>query len=1055
MKIIKKISKVICIFVIISILLNNIAMNFIYATEERTKESQVTDYNTTIDLINKAIVSPSDDYIGTLGSTINNTFLEMGQSLHLTPISRENYPNTMAQAYFSYMVLSTLSNKEYNDISTEIKEKEYDEITYDELNSTVPDAIKKVYELINKSIDAYNSSVENGDSKIDMSNNVGNSTKNDVNSKIDIDTDQVNDNFVDNIDIWTGMILEPVFEFVTFCSDCILSIVSSFITGTQYEAIMQKTIPSTSTGDVAGARITLSTDQYKNALGVIVDVKYPHIKYSPEEIFSGKIDLLSIDFISGKIVDNQTGELRDNNSTGWNNLRVTIASWYKVLRMVAIVALLSILIYTGIKLILSANLSDKAKYKERIINWFIAIAILFSMHYIMAFIIAVVQNITELFQNSMGNVEVHFNNQKFVTNLMGLARFQMQQQAFSKKIMQLIIYVALITLTIKFTIKYIKRMINIAFLTLIAPIVACTYPIEKMNDSKAQGFQMWLTEYIFNSLLQLMHLIMYIVLMNSALTLAVKNPIYAIAVLLFMSQAEKIFKKIFGFHRAKGGMVSGAMEAIVTTSLANSLIKNITGGVSRFVGAGGNSGISKSKVSNNFNDDFYIPTKEDTNIESWIEDSGEEINYQRTPNQSDNNNKSGDNVKFKLNTENDIDELREKLQGTDWTSVEIPSPVDMKSLYNMIDSKYKKIRKSGKSGSKRDTLRKEIKGLRDAMKVKIQENEDRLKNRGISLRYKDTHANISTEELLNMMVQASANGHTDTAKQYFNIINSRMNENDIIFNSFSTLNVENENEEVHKEDFRKDKKENKVGIFSTITKTPVAGGVINIGKQIVKPVWDTKKSATYNGKRLANNVARLAVGTTAGLTAAAVQAGISITDGQYKPWEGTVAFGAGYASANSVMNRGGAALSNVRTPERRLRDHCNDWYDRDDVIQQFEQKYQGRAREMRKRARDNYVSRGITDFSEQKKGLNYADYLLKEKRISSVEEADKLSIATLQYRQELISYGNYDIMFDDAKRDKFIDKQIDKYKGTDREDKARATFREFIKNVEEFDKVNN
>ena len=1052
MKISKKISKVICIFVIINILLNNIAMNFIYATEERTKESQVTDYNTTIDLINKAIVSPSDDYIGTLGSTINNTFLEMGQSLHLTPISRENYPNTMAQAYFSYMVLSTLSNKEYNDISTEIKEKEYDEITYDELNSTVPDAIKKVYELINKSIDAYNSSVENGDSKIDMSNNVGNSTKNDVNSKIDIDTDQVNDNFVDNIDIWTGMILEPVFEFVTFCSDCILSIVSSFITGTQYEAIMQKTIPSTSTGDVAGARITLSTDQYKNALGVIVDVKYPHIKYSPEEIFSGKIDLLSIDFISGKIVDNQTGELRDNNSTGWNNLRVTIASWYKVLRMVAIVALLLILIYTGIKLILSANSSDKAKYKERIINWFIAIVILFSMHYIMAFIIAVVQNITELFQNSMGNVEVHFNNQKFVTNLMGLARFQMQQQAFSKKIMQLIIYVALITLTIKFTIKYIKRMINIAFLTLIAPIVACTYPIEKMNDSKAQGFQMWLTEYIFNSLLQLMHLIMYIVLMNSALTLAVKNPIYAIAVLLFMSQAEKIFKKIFGFHRAKGGMVSGAMEAIVTTSLANSLIKNITGGVSRFVGANGNSGIGKSKVSNNFNDNFYIPTKEDTNIESWIEDSGEELNYQR--NQSDNN-KSGNNVKIQLNTENDIDELRKKLQGTDWSSVESPSPVDMKSLYNMIDSKYKKIRKPKKSGSKRDTLRKEIKELKDAMKVKIQENEDRLKNRGISLRYKDTHANISTEELLNMMVQASANGHTDTAKQYFNIINSRMNENDIIFNSFSTLNVENENEEVHKEDFREDKKENKVGIFNTITKTPVAGGVINIGKQIVKPVWDTKKSATYNGKRLANNVARLAVGTTAGLTAAAVQAGISITDGQYKPWEGAMAFGAGYASANSVMNRGGAALSNVRTPERRLRDHCNDWYDRDDVIQQFEQKYQGRAREMRKRARDNYVSRGITDFSEQKKGLNYADYLLKEKRISSVEEADKLSIATLQYRQELISYGNYDIMFDDAKRDKFIDKQIDKYKGTDREDKARATFREFIKNVEEFDKVNN
>lgn len=913
--------------------------------------------------------------------------------------------------------------------------------------------MNEISEIINSIPSDYknetdNSTGENIGGIADSAGNVANDLSNQgTQNEKNIDTDQVNGNFVDKIDIWTGMILEPVFEFVTFCSDCVLSIVSSFVTGTQYEAIMQKNIPSTNTGDVVGARITLSTEQYKNALGVIVDVKYPHIKYSPEEIFSGKIDLLSIDFISGKIVDSQTGELRSNNSDGWNNLRVTIASWYKVLRMLAIVALLSILIYTGIKLVLSANSSDKAKYKERIINWFMAIVILFTMHYIMAFIVAVIQNITSLFQNSMGNVEVHFNNQKFVTNLMGLARFQMQQQAFSKKVMQLIIYVALITLTIKFTIKYIKRMINIAFLTLIAPIVACTYPIDKMNDSKAQGFQMWLTEYIFNSLLQLMHLIMYIVLMNSALTLAVKNPIYAIAVLLFMSQAEKIFKKIFGFHKAKGGMVSGAMEAIVTTSFANSLIKNITGAASRFVGAGGNSGISKSKGNNNFNDDFYIPTKEDTNIENWIENSGEETNYQRISNQSYDN-KPSNNMKFKLDTENDIDELRKQLQGTDWSSVERPSPVDMKSLYNMIDSKYKKIRKPKKSGIKKDSLRREIKELRDAMKVKIQENEDRLKNRGVSLRYKDTHANISTEELLNMMVQASANGHTDTAKQYFNIINSRMNENDIIFNSLSTLNENKENEE-------EPKKESKNGIFSTITKTPVAGGVINIGRQIVKPVWDTKKSATYNGKRLANNVARLAVGTTAGLTAAAVQAGISITDGQYKPWEGAMAFGAGYASANSVMNRGGAALSNVRTPERRLRDHCNDWYDRDDVIQQFEQKYQGRAREMRTRARDNYVSRGITDFSEQKKGLNYADYLLKQKRVSSVEEADKLAIVTLQYRQELISYGNYDIMFDDVKRDKFIDNQIYKYKGTEKEDKARATFKEFIKNIKEFDQVNN
>ena len=37
-----------------------------------------------------------------------------------------------------------------------------------------------------------------------------------------------------------------------------------------------------------------------------------------------------------------------------------------------------------------------------------------------------------------------------------------------------------------------------AFLTLIAPLVALTYPIDKMNDGQAQAFNRWMKEYIFN-----------------------------------------------------------------------------------------------------------------------------------------------------------------------------------------------------------------------------------------------------------------------------------------------------------------------------------------------------------------------------------------------------------------------------------------------------------------------------------------------------------------------------------------------------------------------------
>ena len=44
-----------------------------------------------------------------------------------------------------------------------------------------------------------------------------------------------------------------------------------------------------------------------------------------------------------------------------------------------------------------------------------------------------------------------------------------------------------------------------AFLTIISPIVALTYPIDKMNGN-AKGFEMWLIEYMFNILLHLLFL---------------------------------------------------------------------------------------------------------------------------------------------------------------------------------------------------------------------------------------------------------------------------------------------------------------------------------------------------------------------------------------------------------------------------------------------------------------------------------------------------------------------------------------------------------------------
>ena len=58
-----------------------------------------------------------------------------------------------------------------------------------------------------------------------------------------------------------------------------------------------------------------------------------------------------------------------------------------------------------------------------------------------------------------------------------------------------------------------------AFLTIIAPLVAMTYPIDKITDGKAQAFNMWLKEYIYNALIQPFHLIIYTVMVGTAMDL--------------------------------------------------------------------------------------------------------------------------------------------------------------------------------------------------------------------------------------------------------------------------------------------------------------------------------------------------------------------------------------------------------------------------------------------------------------------------------------------------------------------------------------------------------
>ena len=166
------------------------------------------------------------------------------------------------------------------------------------------------------------------------------------------------------------------------------------------------------------------------------------------------------------------------------------------------------------------------------------------------------------------------------TNLMGKARIDAQLQiededgdnTLVSQFSNTMIFVALVIYTILFVFRYLKRVLMIAFLTIIAPFVAMTYPLDKMGDGSAQAFNMWLKEYLYNLLIQPVHLILYTILISTAFEFAINNPLYTLAALGFLLQAEKIMRKFFGFEKAStlsGGSALGgalAMQAINSVS---------------------------------------------------------------------------------------------------------------------------------------------------------------------------------------------------------------------------------------------------------------------------------------------------------------------------------------------------------------------------------------------------------------------------------------------------------------------------------------------------------
>lgn len=427
-----------------------------------------------------------------------------------------------------------------------------------------------------------------------------------------------------------GKLFNPIFQFVSAVADVPIGLFHHFLLGTtNLQDSVRLEIEDVESDNSSGGIWYLSDDDYKSGKikkkvmygpigdndsekydGVMNDdgplffhdaLQIPNILYCPEYIFANRIAALDVNFINpGKFTGGEKGatpiSIVDGGENGATTLSNTVASWYRAFRNVAVVGLLSILVYIGIRILIGSTAQDKAKYKERIKDWLVGLCLLFVMHYIMAGTMMMTEVITTNLGDTLDDnaicVEVNdydkgaFNSGKavhFKTNFMGYIRFMTQSYNPLDSVAYLIMYVALVIYTVMFTITYLKRVLYMAFFTMISPLVAMTYPLDKLADGKAQGFNMWVKEYMMNAIIQPVHLILYMVIMGSVMDLATNNPIYGLVAIGFLLPAEKFIKKMFRFDR---GETTSTLGAVAGGALAMKGVQNL----SKLAGGSGKGG---------------------------------------------------------------------------------------------------------------------------------------------------------------------------------------------------------------------------------------------------------------------------------------------------------------------------------------------------------------------------------------------------------------------------------------------------------------------------------
>ena len=280
-----------------------------------------------------------------------------------------------------------------------------------------------------------------------------------------------------------------------------------------------------------------------------------------------------------------------------------LSAVYNAFRYLVTAAYIVILVYLAIRMMLSSIGRQKAHYKELFKHWLVGLLILFSFHWVMAFIIWISNVITDIFANLsvslLGNAS-YVAPVKFDSGSHPITNFVFSRIHFAvapvlgilDPLLRPLLLMIFFGSVLSIIITYFKRLFTISILILTFPLVALSYVFDKIGDRKAQTLAIWLKEFTVNVMLQPIHALILTfisVLFSTGISgkgLFAPNLIGAVMSLFalrLIPTGEELLKKLFQINSSMGPGSQGIAGSMARAGMA-------LGGAQKVFGALGKAG---------------------------------------------------------------------------------------------------------------------------------------------------------------------------------------------------------------------------------------------------------------------------------------------------------------------------------------------------------------------------------------------------------------------------------------------------------------------------------